>query len=82
MRCSTDRIKASAAAYAETNGTEALRSFLLAVAGVAYVSDVPEAERMRVNNDLRQRVGEAIPSGPVGLQGIARRAYAKMAVRK
>ncbi|KYH02138.1 hypothetical protein [Bradyrhizobium sp. DOA1] len=82
MRCSTDRIKASAAYYAEANGLDALRSFLLAVAGVPDVGDVPEAERMRVNNELRQRVDEAIPAGPIALQGIARRAFAKMAVRK
>ncbi|WOH59461.1 hypothetical protein [Bradyrhizobium sp. BWC-3-1] len=82
MRCSTDRLKASAAFYAEANGSDALRSLLLAVAGVTDVADVPEAERMRVNSDLRERVGEGIPTGPVALQGVARRAFAKMAVRK
>ncbi|MGM4876796.1 hypothetical protein AB7645_36820 [Bradyrhizobium sp. 956_D2_N1_5] len=82
MRCSTDRLKASAASYADANGPDALRAFLLAVAGVSQVEDVPEAERMRVNTELRQRVGEDIPTGPIALQGIARRAFAKMAVRK
>lgn len=82
MRCSVDRIKASAAYYAEANGPEALRAFFLAVAGVARVEDVPEPERLRVNMELRQNVNEPVPERPHALAGIARGAFAKMQVRK
>lgn len=78
MHCSVDRLKASAAAYAEANGTDALRSLLLAVAGVSRVEDVPEVERLRVNVELRHRATEAIP---IGLAEIGRRAFAKMVRR-
>lgn len=81
MRCSVDRIKASAAYFAEANGPEALRTFLLAAAGVSRVEDVPESERLRVNMQLRQNVDDT-PERPQTLAGIARRAFAKMQVRK
>ncbi|WP_271531654.1 hypothetical protein [Bradyrhizobium sp. CCBAU 25338] len=82
MRCSVDRIKASAAYYAEANGPEALRTFFLAVAGVPRLEDVPESERLRVNMQLRENVNEPIPERPRALAGIARRAFANMQVRK
>lgn len=82
MRCSVDRIKASAAYYAEANGPEALRAFFLTAAGVSRVEDVPESERLRVNMQLRESVNDAIPKRPHALAGIARRAFANMQVRK
>uniref|UniRef100_A0A7Z0QNZ4 Uncharacterized protein n=1 Tax=Bradyrhizobium barranii subsp. barranii TaxID=2823807 RepID=A0A7Z0QNZ4_9BRAD len=81
MHCSADRIKASASYYSDANGPEALRTFLISVAGVSRVEDVPQSERLRVNYALR-RVDEAAPPQPSTLQGIACKAFARMAVRK
>ena len=83
--CSENRIKLSANAFEETKGAAALAVFLRSVAGVDRVEDVPEADRFRVNRELRNAANEAHAATPEHQRVFAcigRKAFAKMQVRK
>jgi hypothetical protein len=62
--CTPNRLKATAAHFAELKGPAALENFLHCVAGVSDVSDVPADDRFRVNAAFREAINDAEKTMP------------------
>lgn len=75
--CNEKRLELSARAYAAEFGEAALASFLRTLAGVSRAEDVEQADRFRINQELRKATNGADPSPFARMQ---RRAFAKLHV--
>jgi hypothetical protein len=62
--CTPNRLKATAAHFAELKGPAALESFLRGVAGVSSVSDVADDDRFRVNAAMRDAINDTEKTMP------------------